>query len=435
MRNGLNTKLTDPLEIALEQVRLNARTRGHSPDNTIRGYKTAVKQYIQFVNSELDLEEPIIFKDLIEEAREDVRYAQVRMRWFFYWLMGNNATEDERAEIEDYKPYGKSLKRTSASNRAFSNIRGLYTHNRIDFGKWSTPKTADMLKDTIENDRKHPIFIYDEETGVFSVNFEQLRTFANLLSSRDRTILLGLISTGQDIGDLLKLTLGWLREQTDTERLSWRGRRQKTKVPFWTFFSAEATRYMREYADIDRRDAPDTERIFYTRRVNDKPKPLTAIQYTERLGHAARKMGVYPEGSTQQPFRPKRMRHLFETACRRAGIPIDRSRTFMGHAGGVEMQYIERNLSEHKAFYAMVEPYLTIFGTGEVEALDDLKGKTEYQEQRIKELEIANMELKQNYDRLLDERIQDMEQFKQWQSEMEKRFKDLKESLSKNTVP
>ncbi len=424
---GLKVKLSNgnPFERCLESVRLNAESKGHDPYNTVRGYMTALKNYMAFVNSEKGLEEPVTWEYLIEEAREDVRYAQVRIRKYFIWLQGDNASEDEREEVEDYEPWtyksGKPRKnkRTSAAARAFGSVRGFYTHNGIDFGKWSTPKISDMIKDTIENDRDFPIFTYEPENNEYTLNYSELKRYMDLLSLRDKSILLGLLSTGLDSGDLLKLTLGWLRSQSERERLSWRGIRQKTKIAFWTFVSREATESIRHYVDVERKLAPDNERIFYTRR-NDggKGKPLTPTQFAARLAHAAQKMGIYPDGSTQNPFRAKRMRHIFQTACRRAGIPLDRMHTFVGHVGGIEMQYLERNLAEHESFYTRVEPFVMIYSPRHHEIIGEVSKKVEYLSKR-------NSELEDSLEKLKTERTAEIEELRDQLQKQALMIKDL----------
>lgn len=377
--------LGDPtVKRCFENIKINARTKGTNPNNTLKNYRATIKQFIRFVNSEEGLSRELMPKDLVEEAKTDVRMPQVRIQDFFLWLQGENASESEREKIGKYRPWTvngnrKSVKRTSAGSKAFSVIRGFYTHNGVDFGKWSTPKTSNMVKTTIENDRNHAVFTYDEETAQYIIDYSQLRFFIDMLSLRDQSILLALLSSGQDVGDILPLKLGWLRDQKSKKRLNFRGVRIKTQVPFWTFFSKEATEMVRRYVKVQRADAGDDDYIWVTRLVyngsdHGEQRPLSSDYYSSILNGVAEKMGILPEGTTQNPFRPKRMRHLFQTACDRAGISDRRSKTFMGHAGGIEMQYIERNLAEHEAQYAIVEPFVSVYETsGKPENMSELR--------------------------------------------------------------
>jgi len=375
----------DPIQRCLEGIKLNAQSRGTDPKSTLSGYKVAIPQYLEFVNSETGLEEEITPEALIDEARRDIRLAQVRMQRFFIWLQGDDAPEDERRQVEAYEPWDRKVKQTSAAVKAYGTIRGFYTHNKVDFGKWSTPKVGSMVKDTIENDRKHPIFTYDPDEG-YGIDYTGLRGFLDLLNPRDKAIYVCLVSSGQDSGDLFRLTLKWLRDQEDRKRLSWRGRRQKTHENFWTFISAEATRMLRQYVKIERADAADGEPIFATRLVNGTPRRMTSAKYSSILTDAAMKLGILPEGTTQHPFRAKRARHIYESACKKAKIPDDRVKCFMGHAGGIGLQYVERNLDEHEAVYATVEPYLTVYGQQSADELSDVSRRMNDAYRRISDM-------------------------------------------------
>ncbi|MCW4020709.1 MAG: hypothetical protein NWF14_05735, partial [Candidatus Bathyarchaeota archaeon] len=314
--------LEDPVvQRCFENIEINARTKGTNPHETLKNYRATIKQFIIFVNSEEGLDRELTPTDLVEEAKADVRLAQVRIQDFFIWLQGENASESDREKVRKYRPWmvkgkRKSVKRTSAGSKAFSVARGFYSHNGVNFGKWSTPKTSNMVKTTIENDRNHAVFTYDEETAQYIIDYSQLRFFIDMLSLRDQSILLALLSSGQDVGDIMPLKLGWLRSQKDRKRLSFRGVRVKTQVPFWTFFSKEATEMVRRYVKVQRADAGDDDYIWVTRLVYNgseqgEQRSLSSEYYSSVLATAAEKMGILPEGTTQNPFRPKRMRHLF----------------------------------------------------------------------------------------------------------------------------
>jgi len=380
--------LKDPVvETCLENVRLNAESKGSDPTSTLKGYRASIKQFTTFVNSEKGLQGELTPTDMVEEARQDIRKAKIRIQEFFVWLQGSDADERERAPIDrKYNPWTvkgkpKSVKRTSAGIKSFGVIRGFYTNNGLDFGKWSTPNIRDMIKTTIENDRQHPIFVYDETKGEYHVDYSRLRFFVDMLSLRDQSILLALLSTGQDIGEILALKLSWFRQQADRRRLSFRGFRSKTGVPFWTFFSREATDMVRKYVQINRADARDEEAIYVTRRFYNggegegEQRPLSSEYYASILARISEQMGILPEGTTQNPFRPKRMRHIFQTACENAGVSDKRSKAFLGHAGGIEMVYIERHLAEHESQYAIVEPYLTVYNPNPAEDLSELRAQ------------------------------------------------------------
>ena len=72
-------------------------------------------------------------------------------------------------------------------------------------------------------------------------------------------------------------------------------------------------------------------------------------------------MGYTKKGEAS-PFRPKRFRHLFRTACVIAEIDGGYVKAMMGHASDVSTGYLEKNPAIFKKVYLKVEPFLTVFG-------------------------------------------------------------------------
>jgi len=135
-----------------------------------------------------------------------------------------------------------------------------------------------------------------------------------------------MISTGQDSGDVLGLNIGFVTSHVNKSRLYWEGQRNKTYEEFRTFFSKEATEYVRKYVEQERKGASNDEPIFirgnWTKageEESDKPKPMTARNLGLNYFTAAEKMGII-NGYTQNPLRPKRMRSVFSSACYQAKI-------------------------------------------------------------------------------------------------------------------
>jgi outer membrane murein-binding lipoprotein Lpp len=96
--------------------------------------------------------------------------------------------------------------------------------------------------------------------------------------------------------------------------------------------------------------------------------------------NAAKKMG-YAKSRKQNPFRPKRFRHLFRTACGNAGIDNGYIEAFMGHSTSISAGYLEKGNGTFLQEYVKVEPYLTVFGVSKnqvtemSEAMADLKSE------------------------------------------------------------
>ena len=79
-----------------------------------------------------------------------------------------------------------------------------------------------------------------------------------------------------------------------------------------------------------------------------------------RARNVAQKMGMI-NGDTQNPFRPKRMRSIFRSACSIAGIEKGYSNVMMGHKTDISDSYLEKPRLTLQIRYEMIEPYLKVF--------------------------------------------------------------------------
>jgi hypothetical protein len=62
------------------------------------------------------------------------------------------------------------------------------------------------------------------------------------------------------------------------------------------------------------------------------------------------------------PFRPKRFRSLFRTACGIANVDAGFTMAFMGHSSDMSASYLEKSNGLFLKEYIKVEPYLTVYG-------------------------------------------------------------------------
>jgi integrase len=76
-------------------------------------------------------------------------------------------------------------------------------------------------------------------------------------------------------------------------------------------------------------------------------------------------MGMKWDEGEWNPMRPKRLRHLFRTACDTAGVSELHINAFMGHANGMGQSYSELSTAKLELEYLRVEPYLTVYGAAE----------------------------------------------------------------------
>jgi hypothetical protein len=94
-------------------------------------FKTALKQYLQFRNSQEGLTSEINPDFLIEEARENITFTQRQIDNFYLWLQGKKIEGYGRGFIflkrGEKKPI--RVKSSSAFVRTYSNLRGFYVNN------------------------------------------------------------------------------------------------------------------------------------------------------------------------------------------------------------------------------------------------------------------------------------------------------------------
>ena len=330
--------------------------------NTRNNYRTALKQYVQFVNSEEGISKPLTPDNLIKEAQSDIEKAKRRIRLFFLWLQGE--------EIPNFKKWHKKVLQTSAFVKAYATVRGFYTNNNIIFGKWKTPSLTDMTKEAIKNDTTVPFFKFDDKKRKIYLDRAIVKQFLSNLKLRDQAIFLAILSSSHDSGDLFRLNIGDFRKQKDRNRFYWEGQRGNTEVRFKVFFSVEATEYVRQYISQSRVGAKDSEPLFVI--SGEKSKRMEPSHLSAIFRDASKKMGLPVGNGFQNPFRPKRSRHVFRTACTHAHIDEGFIHAFMGHRTSVSQMYLDKDISILEMEYSKAEPFLTIFGLGGGEGLEEI---------------------------------------------------------------
>jgi len=278
--------------------------------------------------------------ELLEEAKEDIDKAGKRLKDYF--------TEKKK----------KTSHNTAVTSVGF--LRGFYTHNDLVFPrKWGTPRS--IVSKVAKRDEKTSFYDYDTEKDEMVFQNGNLQHFVQNLNFRDQTITLCLLSTGADATDLLNLKVGFVKDGrgkiTKDKRLLWHGNRSKTGIQFKTFFSEEATQFLKRYVEQKSANASDDELLF----PKDNGEQLDVHALSINFREAAKKMGYVKKGEAS-PFRPKRFRHLFRTACAIAEIDEGYVMAMMGHASNVSAGYLEQNGGIFKKIYVKIEPFLTVFG-------------------------------------------------------------------------
>lgn len=359
----------ESFKTALQNIIKNSN-RTKVSTHTKYNYLAALKLYLEFVNNEEGLSKEINPDDLISEGKEDVEKVKERIRLFFLWLQGE--------PIPNYKPRGKGMRKTSAFVRAYSQIRGFYTNNGVVFGKWKTPNLQDMKKEAIENDVNVPFFKH-EGRKVF-LDRALLKQFLANLKLRDQSIFLAMLSSSQDSIDLFRLTVGDVRKQEKRDRIFWEGQRSKTQVRFKTFFSIEATDFVRRYIDQERSEVDDKDPLFvYSSRDKGQTEVVEKSMTSNWLGSSfrrvAEKMGLPVGNGFQNVFRPKRLRHVFRTAFTHAHVDEGYIHAFMGHRSSISQDYLEKPLTTLEIEYSRGEPLLTVYGVAGTEELEKVQSE------------------------------------------------------------
>jgi len=319
----------------------------HLAKSTKRRYVETLKRFTNdFLNKSMTIEEVLV------EARSDVTKTQQRIDAFYKWLCEK-----------------ENLRESSAYVTAYGTLQGFFTNNDIAFQKkWgkSHAQKKTESESIIHDDKNYSFFTADEETQSVQFNSDAMRNFLANLSLRDQAITLALLSSGQDSGDLFNLNVGDVKQQTKNGRIYWAGKRNKTAIPFKTFISREATKLICRYVEQERVGAKDRDPLFvFTTRKKDQQKATVERMTSDYLGwvyrDVARKMKIKWKEDEANPLRPKRMRHLFRTACDTAGLQEIYANAFMGHKNHLGMSYSEIAPAILEVQYMRVEPYLTVF--------------------------------------------------------------------------
>lgn len=366
--------------------------------STKDNYRVTLKQFLEFVNSEEEKVE-LTPDNLIEEARTDIKKTEGRISNFFKWLQGQ--------KIEGYKPRGKKMRETSAHQRAYGYLRGWYCNNDILFErKWirKIPKVT-RFKEALKKDAVYTFFKVDEKKRKIYFDREPMQQFLSNLKLRDQAITLALFSSGQDSGVLFSLNIGAIREQKNS-RIFWEGKRDKTQMLFRTFISKEATKLIRTYIKQERSDAKNDKPLFVT--SGNHGKCMTPELLSSVYRDAAKRMKIEWDNGEQNPLRPKRLRHLFRTACDTAGVAELYQNAYMGHSNSQGQGYSELSPAKLELEYLRVEPFLTVYGTVEEnvefkEQISKLEGTINLLSKRNVEFEEGRKELGQKVQTLTEQ--------------------------------
>jgi len=324
--------------------------------HTKRNYITYLNRFVNdFLNNEFTIEE------LVAEARKDVTKTQKRLDDFYEWLQ---------------RVPNPPLRESAAYQAAYAPVRGFFANLNITFQRqWGKRHSRkEHVSEAIKQDSQYDFFPVDEGTRTIRFDRDLMQKFLHNLKLRDQAIALALLSSSQDSSDLFSLNIGDIQQQTNN-RVFWEGRRGKTEITFRTFFSKEATKFVRRYIEQERRNATEDEPLFvYTSHKRPSLKLRMETRYLSQIyREAAKKLGITWKRRDQNPLRPKRMRHLFRTACDTVGVNELYINCFMGHKNHMGQKYSELPRARLELEYLRVEPFLTVYG--EAEEKEEFRGE------------------------------------------------------------
>lgn len=308
--------------------------------------------------------------ELIAEAVNDPKTISKRLKFAFWFCQESIKSQDEDSRFNN------------AVTGIYGNVRGFYSHNLPIVLKIKTPKYRPrtvMITDGIT-----PLTeITTNLDGVKIVDIDRkiFKKFMQILSLKYKVVVTGILSSGMDTGDIVKVTVGMIRDQKDHERIFFSNFRSKTGEFLNTFWSKEATAYAREYVETERSDALDSEPLLvnsfkqqkrdffelYHRKYtpnDDSLLPLKKVLSGKRIARKLRisaKDIVSLKPGVQSPLRPKKYRKLFSDACDKAKIGENKRRIFMGKSDKSDKVYAGQSRHELELFYEIVEQYVTIY--------------------------------------------------------------------------
>jgi len=250
---------------------------------------------------------------------------------------------------------------------------------------------------------------------------EQIKSFVDSAPTfRDKAIIACLFQSGLGVNELTQLNYEHIQEELEKGILPicLKLVRQKTGVPFKTFFGADAVKYLRLYLQTKKNLTSD--KPLFTKWGSEKRITPAAIQ--AKFSEIAKYLDFIKKKDLEgfNPVRPHSLRAAFESQL--IGKVSDKLiQFFMGHSiGTTGIAYLNKPTEELRKDYMNAERYLTIEKTSQDE---DLKVSADV-ERRIKNLEETINDLQ----RLMESKIQETT-YKVQQEWLEKHMADIAQEI------
>lgn len=275
-------------------------------DHTIKGYKTDLFQWVEYMSTMSGIEEGIILNNVKHEDLVD----------YLSQLFRRRLTRS-------------SIARKISTLRSF--FKYLFLHNIID-----KDPAIDISAPKLSN--KVPSFLtIDEITRLIGAPIRE-----SFIGLRDWTILELFYATGVRIGELVALDIGSLDMQGDIIRVKGKGRKERL-VPFGRKAKEALCRYLPFCGEGRGYNTP----LF----LNNRGERITARSVHRIVRKYAKKM------SLDKRLTPHTIRHTFATHLLDSGVDLRIIQELLGHASlSTTQKYTHINLDRLMSVYDKAHP-------------------------------------------------------------------------------
>jgi site-specific recombinase XerC len=317
--------------------------------STSKIYRSALRRFTKYYKTVSGEDKTIsdfldsIFDEYKKDRREQKRIAEIVIVEFIRHLKNNGLS-------------GNSIRLSFAALQNFLKYKGINI-NTIFVGNLPAQLGKKVNK-------KHPWKI------------EHLKEFVQKASSyRDKALILCMFQSGLAVQEICDLNYGEVRKDLELEVLPicLELVRQKTSIPFKTFFGRDAVKYLKLYLQT-RKKLKDSSPLF-SKLAREERLTTNAVQ--QRFSEIAQELSFISKQDMEgyNPCRPHSMRSGFKS--RLTGKVSDTLIEFwMGHQlQGVSDNYLNKPTEELREDYMDAERYLAIERTSREEIIEQEKLK------------------------------------------------------------
>ena len=332
-------------------------TNMYSKPNTVRSYRSGVFSFLDYC------------------------YGKVRQ--------GNKATEREKKRYEELNQQYFSKKRDYLNDLIgfVSSMNGTTPPSTIQLKmnvvkEWHRFNGIEMSQSELRTLKHKTPKAKGGWTNEKDITKEILKTLLSHTDTKSSALILTLSSSGMRIGESLQIKLGDISLDADPPSINIRGEYTKTSERRTVFISKETKGAICEWLKV--RDeylrASQKRNAGLIKKGNAKPKktdddrlfPFSDGTVRELWGNALRKSGFFERdvSTNRLTLRVHALRKYFRSQLA-LGCPVDVVEALMGHSSYLSSCYRRYTGKQMGEFYLKGEHYLTIFGSGDLEEIQE----------------------------------------------------------------